>query len=274
MPDTLLKGSKPAFQGFGNRQPRSNDLNNPNAGVHFRFVSVFTVPIAGLAASTPRSRLVSLDITGQAFAFEPGNAVVVGQHGQSERRPYSIACSAEQAAETQRLELLITVEGNGGLGSHLGTGAPGTLVDVEGPIGTFTLPRVPSEGRLLFVAGGTGIAPLRSMLDHTLRRPPGPRISLLYSARRGDEFAFIDELQRHAAKGSIELHQTVTRDESSAWSGQRGRIGRSHFEAVLHDPGGTFCVVCGPEPLVSESVGTLKALGVPDAQIRTEQWGK
>jgi ferredoxin-NADP reductase len=237
-------------------------------------VPVVTVPIIDLRASTPRSRLVTLDFRGQPFAFEPGNAVMVGTHGHSERRAYSIACSPDQAAETQRIELLITIEPDGGLGPHLAAAAPGALVDVEGPIGMFTLPQVPSNGWLLLVAGGTGIAPLRSMLDHMLRRHPGPRISLLYSARRGDEFAFIDELQRHAAEGRLELHQTVTREESSAWSGQRGRIGRSHFEAVLHDPGETFCVVCGPEPLVSESVSTLKALGVPDVQIRTEQWGK
>ena len=235
---------------------------------------VVTVPIIDLAASTPRSRLVSLDISRQQFAFTPGQAVMVGQHGQSERRPYSIACSPEQAAETSRLEFLIATEENGTLGSHLGAATPGTLVDVEGPIGTFTLPRIPPEGRLLFVAGGTGIAPLRSMLDHTLRQRPAPRISMLYSARRGDEFAFIDELRHHASAGLLELHQTVTRDESSAWSGLRGRIGRSHFEAVLHDPVATFGVVCGPEQLVVESVSTLRALGVPEAQIRTEQWGK
>jgi ferredoxin-NADP reductase len=237
-------------------------------------VPVVTVPIIDLSASTPRSRLVRLDFREQPLAFEPGNAVMVGAHGQSERRPYSIACSPEQAAETQRIELLITIERDGDLGAHLAGAAPGTLVDVEGPIGRFTLPQLPSNGWLLLVAGGAGIAPLRSMLDHTLRRQHGPRISLLYSARRGDEFAFIDELQRHASEGRLELHQTVTRDESSAWSGRRGRIGRSHFEAVLHDPSGTFCVVCGPGPMVSESVSTLQTLGVPDVQIRTEQWGK
>src|SRR5688500_7405899 len=172
---------------------------------------------------------------------------MVGQHGQSERRPYSIACSPEQAAETRRIELLITLEGNGSLGTHLGPAVPGAIVDVEGPIGTFVLPPVPAEAWLLFVAGGTGIAPLRAMLDHTLRRHPGRRIWLLYSARRADQFAFIDELQVQATTVRLELHQNVTREESSAWSVHRGRIGRSHFEAVLHDPVQTLCVVCGPE---------------------------
>lgn len=242
--------------------------------VHSHEVPVVTVPIVGLAVSTPRSRLVSFDIRNQPFSFQAGHAVMVGRHGQSERRPYSIACSPEQAVETQQLELLITVEPDGMFGPHLDPVLPGIMLDVEGPIGTFVLPPVSIDGRVLFVAGGTGIAPLRSMLDHILRRRNGPRVSLLYSARRGDEFAFIEELQRHAAAGRIELHQTVTRDESSAWSGRRGRIGRSHFEAVLHDPGRTVCVVCGPEPLVSESVSTLKGLGVPEEHIRTEQWGK
>ena len=233
-----------------------------------------TVPISDVVAITPRLRLVSLDVGGRDLEFQPGQAVMVAEHGRRERRPYSIACSPEQAAETGRLELLIATESNGGLGANFGPATPGTLVDVEGPAGVFTLPPVVPQQRLLFVAGGTGIAPLRSMLDHLLRRAPAPRMSLLYSARQADEFAFVDELQAHAHSGRLELHQTVTRDEGSSWSGRRGRIGRSHFEAVLHDPAVTLCFVCGPEALVNESISTLKALGVPEAQIRTERWGR
>ena len=210
----------------------------------------------------------------QGLEFLPGQAVMVRAHGHGQRRPYSIACSPERAAETQRLELLIAVGVGSDPGPNLADLSPGTLVDIEGPVGAFTLPDVARDRRVLCVAGGTGIAPLRSMVDHLLRRVAAPRISLLYSARRGNEFAFIDELQQHAAIGRLELHQTVTRDPSTSWSGRRGRIGRSHFTAVLHQPAETLCFVCGPEPLVNESVSTLKALGVPDDQVRTEQWGR
>ena len=233
-----------------------------------------TVPVADVVAITPRSRLLSIDLRGHTLDFIAGQAVMVGAHGQDERRPYSIACSPERLSETGRLELLIAVEPSGDLGANLAPAEPGMLVDLEGPMGVFTFPEPPTHDWVLFVAGGTGIAPLRGMLDHALRHHPTQRVSVLYSARRGDEFAFIDELRSYAEDGRIELHQTVTRDETTNWGGGRGRIGRSHFEQVLHEPAGTLCFVCGPTPFVHESAATLKALGVPDSQIRTEQWGR
>ena len=233
-----------------------------------------TAPIADIVAATPRSRLLTIDLRGAPMHFLPGQAVMVGAHAHTERRPYSIACSPERSADIGGFELLIALEASGGLGDNLEGVVAGSLLDLEGPIGTFTMPEPPDQPRLLFVAGGTGIAPLHAMIDHTLRRHPERKVSLLYSARRGDEFAFIEELRGHAAAGRLELHRTVTRDDSSSWAGRRGRIGRSHFEAVLHEPAATLCFVCGPAPLVSESVSTLQSLGAPLEQIRTDQWGK
>jgi NAD(P)H-flavin reductase len=235
-------------------------------------VALVTAPLLEVVPATPRSRLVTVDLRDHVFEFLPGQAVVIGAHGQPERRPYSIACSPEHAADTGRLELLMALEESGRIGPHLTSPTAGTLVDIVGPLGSFTFPDPPLQQRLLFVAGGTGIAPLRSMIDHALRRSPTHRLSVLYSARRGDEFAFIDELRRHERGGTIELHQTVTRDASATWSGGRGRIGRSHFETVLHDPATTLCFVCGPRAMVEEAVATLQSLGVPGESIRTEAW--
>ena len=234
-------------------------------------MSTVTVPLLSVAAVTPRSRLVTLDLRNQPFAFKPGQAVLVGTPG-AERRPYSIASSPQLARETHSLELLIALESDGTLGPHLPNLAPGNPIDLEGPMGTFLFPEEPPLQNLLFVAGGTGIAPLRAMIDHVLRGEPSHRLSLLYSARNGDEFAFIDELRGHETSGRLELHQTVTRDDGAAWAGKRGRIGRAHFQSVVHDPANTLCFVCGPKALVSESVSTLAVLGVPADAIRTEAW--
>ena len=237
-------------------------------------MSLVTAPLTDVVPATPRSRLLTIDLGGRVLEFLPGQAMMVGAHGRAERRPYSIACSPERAAERGRIELLIGLEPDGDLGANLAPVEPGMLLDLEGPMGMFTFPPRPTQNWMLFVAGGTGIAPLRAMLDHAMRLNPAPRISLLYSARRSDEFAFIEELRAHADAGVLELHQTVTRDDSSSWAGKRGRIGRAHFEAVLHAPSDTLTFVCGPTALVNESISTLQALGVPESQIRTEQWGR
>ena len=234
-----------------------------------------TAPLLEVAAVTPRSRLLVVDLSARAVGFRAGQAVLIGWHGESERRPYSIACSPEAAAERARLELLISLDAPGEIARRLPDAAQGTLVDVEGPLGTFVFPEPPAQQRLLFVAGGTGIAPLRAMIDHALRHHARARLALLYSVRRPDEFAFLDELRAHERAGRLELHATVTRDDvASTWAGGRGRIGRSHFEQLLHDPADTLCFICGPPQMVAESAATVKSLGVPDSQIRTEGWSR
>jgi NAD(P)H-flavin reductase len=235
-------------------------------------VSAVTVPLLDVAIATPRSRVLAIDIREAAFDYLPGQALLIGEHGQDERRPYSIASSPERSSETGTLELLIALEANGDFGPHLPSPRAGTLVDLVGPLGTFVFPTQLPHRHLLFVAGGTGIAPLRSMVDHALRIHAPQQVSVLYSARRRDEFAFIDEFREHAAAGRLELHQTVTRDEDETWAGGRGRIGRTHFESVLHEPSSTLCFVCGPRAMVADAVATLKELGVPDEAIRTEGW--
>jgi ferredoxin-NADP reductase len=232
-------------------------------------VALLTVPLARVDNASPRSRLLSIDITGHPFEYLAGQAIMMGPRGAAARRPFSIACSPERAAETRMLELLIALEGGS---EDLQWAMAGALVDIDGPVGTFTFPATIDQRRLLFVAGGTGIAPVRAMLDHALRVHPSERISLLYSTRRSDEFAFVDEFRAHERDGRLELHQTVTRDDSTAWDGKRGQIGRSHFEAVLHEPASTLCFICGPSSLVSGAAASLRELGVPEALIRTEGW--
>jgi NAD(P)H-flavin reductase len=234
-------------------------------------VSHLTVPLVDIVALTPRTRLLTLDLGSQRFPFAAGQAVMLAPEGQRDPKPYSIASSPERAASTRQLELLIAIDAAGS--PDLQWAERGAQVDLEGPLGTFVLPEHIDAPRLLFVAGGTGIAPLRSMIDEVLLKDAAREVALLYSARRADEFAFIDEFRAYATAGRLRLHQTVTRDDSS-WRGRRGRIGRSDFTAVLQQPSGTLCFVCGPPAMVEESLSTLDALGVPADAVHTEQWGK
>ena len=150
--------------------------------------------------------------------------------------------------------------------------AVGTSVELDGPIGSFLYPGRLTEPAVLFVAGGSGIAPLRAMLHEALGAPEAPEVSVVYSARTAEEFAFDDELTRLAGQGRIRYEKTVTRETRRMWQGSRGRISRAQLEAVVARPDDTLCFVCGPEALVHEVPRMLGEIGVRPDRIRVEEW--
>lgn len=231
--------------------------------------TVLTLPIRDVLPATPRARILRVDLDGHAFDYAAGQAVLIAAHGHETRKPYSISGAPEDARRSNDIELLIGVDANGTAGTHL-TLEPGALVDLEGPLGTFTFPADPEESRFVFIAGGIGIAPLRAMLRHALTIPHRG-IGLFYSARTPDEFAYEDELRALASSGRIELRQTVTRATGDDWTGARGRIGRHALQELVHDQA-TLCFICGPPALVDEMPKLLEELGVPRSRIRLEEW--
>ena len=232
---------------------------------------LLALSIRDVLPATPRARRVRVDLNGAAFTNTAGQAVKVGARGADARKPYSIAAAPEDARRDDCLELLVGIDGDKESGTHL-TLEPGAQVDVEGPIGSFTFPAAPQERRFVFIAGGTGIAPLRAMLRHALTIPHRD-IGLFYSARTPDEFAYEAELREFAAAGYIELRQTVTRaDAAAGWVGARGRLDRAALAELVHDPA-TLCFICGPSTLVDEMPKRLGDLGVPPSRIRIEEWG-
>src|SRR5262249_25049975 len=122
-----------------------------------------------------------------------------------------------------------------------------------------------------FIAGGTGIAPLRAMLRHALAISHR-NVGLYYSARTPEDFAYEGEFRDLARTGAIELRQTVTPARGPDWTRARGRIDRQTLAELVHDPA-TLCFVCGPPALVSEIPAVLEGLGVSRTRIRVEEWG-
>jgi len=216
--------------------------------------------------------LLRLDTGAVPLAFSAGQAAMVGSVDSDERRPYSIASSPEDCRRAGMLEFLVEVGSDGQARPHLAGVGPGSLVTVAGPIGGFVLPRrLPRE--LLFAAGGTGIAPLRAMMASALARPRPPSITVIYSARTPDEFAFNRELLRLSRQGRVRLCETVTRGAGTAWRGRRGRVQQAWVTALVNSRA-PLCFVCGPEAFVANLMGMLRQAGVPARNIRREQWSR
>ena len=232
---------------------------------------LLTLPIREVVPATPRALVIRISLRGAPFSYSPGQAVLVAAHDHQTRRPYSLASAPEEADREDCLELLVGLNAQGTPGAHLVL-EPGALVDVEGPLGRFTFPDAPDAERFVFIAGGTGIAPLRSMLHRALH-VPHQSLGVLYSARTLGDFAYGDELQGLTRSGRIELRQTVTREAATEdWSGAVGRIGSAEIDQLVHDPE-TLCFICGPPALVHDMPKLLGQRGVATNRIRIEEWG-
>lgn len=232
---------------------------------------VLTAPISQVIEATPRTRIVRVSVKPHPFPYRAGQAALVAQHGHPGRRPYSIASAPEETRRHGCLEFLLHVDAHGSPGAHLPELRRGVALDVEGPLGSFRFPPNARARRILFVAGGTGIAPLRAMLVHALLTRTPARLALLYSARTPQEFAYVGELSRLARAGRIELRLTASRPAGPAWKGERGRITRSRLAAMVDDAE-PLCFVCGPRPLIKDVHRWLRQLGVPGARILREEW--
>jgi ferredoxin-NADP reductase len=231
---------------------------------------MITVPVRQITRATPRIRILNLDLRATEFPFAAGQAVMLGLSGSPLRKPYSIASAPWEVAKSGIMQVLVQVEDSGGLDPHLELATPGTPLALDGPFGTFGLPeRV--ERPLLFVAGGTGIAPLRSMLIEHLSRPTDHPAALIYSARTVDEFAFRPELAALESSGRIASYFTVTREEKAEWPGRRGRISEALVKDALPSID-SICLVCGPPLLVSDARSLLLTLGVADDRILVEKY--
>ena len=137
---------------------------------------------------------------------------------------------------------------------------------MQGPFGAFTLPPHPAEERVLFIAGGTGIAPIRAMIRQALAVGPRRPMRLLYSAKTTEDFAYLPELGEMSARDGLDLRLHVTRNAPNA-----GRVGLAQL-APLVDDAATLCFVCGPESMVADVPRMLLELGIDRQRIRVEEW--
>jgi ferredoxin-NADP reductase len=219
-------------------------------------------------ASTPTTRLIRIALDGTAFPYRAGQAASIGRHGEPVT-PYSIASAPSDSEREGYLEFLIKVDGSNRFGAQVTAIEPGTRVQVTPAFGRFGIP-ADADGRpLLFIAGGTGIAPLRSMIREQLHHDPEARMALVYSARRPGEFAFVDEFRAMADAGRLNLTLTLT-GNAEDWRHARGRAGDQHFAELLIPE--SVCFICGPPAMCTDIPQALTRLGIPRERILTEDW--
>jgi sulfhydrogenase subunit gamma (sulfur reductase) len=121
---------------------------------------------------------------------------------------------------------------------------------------------------LVFVAMGTGVAPLRSVLRHALKRQHEfGKLVVLYGARTPDDFCYRDETDGWEDAG-VELRQVISRPGDHDWSGPTGYV-QSLLDHVLPDLKSPVALVCGSREMIAQTKDRLEQMGFPPDAILT-----
>jgi ferredoxin-NADP reductase len=147
----------------------------------------------------------------------------------------------------------------------------GTEVDVEPPKGSFVLPEA-GEGPLVFVAGGIGITPFRSMLRYIADEQLPHRVTLVYSSRDRASAPFLEELEE-IERGTTDLRLVVTMTEDESWPGERRRIDAAFLRDQLGDGlDEASYMVAGPPGFAKAVSAELEQAGVDPERIATDSF--
>jgi len=202
------------------------------------------------------------------FRFQPGQAIDLILDGDA-RHTFSIVSAPEQA------ELVIATRMRDSEFKRALRGlAVGAAVKVEGPSGSLTL-HDDAARPAVFIAGGIGITPFMSMLRHAAAEPSARRFTLLYSNRRPEDAAFLDELGRLAqSQANFRLAATMTQPGKSArqWDGARGQIDGARIREVCGELAAPVYYLAGPPAMVEGMREVLNEAGVSDDDIRSEEF--
>jgi NAD(P)H-flavin reductase len=142
----------------------------------------------------------------------------------------------------------------------------GAVLGVRGPLGTGWPIETAKGNDVVIVAGGIGLAPLRSVLYQLIaHRDHYGRVILLYGARSPEDILFQRELERW--RGRLDLEVFVTVDKaSSSWRGNVGVVTALLSKAPF-DPSLATAFICGPEVMMRFTALELEIRGVPAENI-------
>ena len=214
----------------------------------------------------------------ETFRFSAGQYLTLRTFVDAEdlRRSYSVCSAAGEAPLRVGIRLLPGGAFSGWATRNLRVGE---TLDVLPPQGRFCVPLDPQARRhWLFVAAGSGITPMLSLLKTTLAAEPHSRCTLIYGNRRIATTMFRDQLadlkNRHLAR--LAVHYVFSREDQDAplFNGRLDTPRLLRFlETLVPADGIDEAFVCGPAGMIDSAVAALAQAGVSEQRVHVERFG-
>ncbi len=196
------------------------------------------------------------------FDYKPGQFQMVSVFGVGEA-PFCFSSSP-----TRRQFIEFSVKKMGVVTTALHNLEEGALIGIRGPFGNY-FPYEEMEGKnIIFIGGGIGLAPLRSLIQFCLdnRRKYGD-ITIIYGARSSDDLCFKEELEEWRGAEEVQVFLTIDRQDGK-WEGHIGFVPPYVIE-LSPSPENTYAITCGPPIMIKFTIENLLKLGFPPERIIT-----
>ncbi|MBN2324932.1 MAG: FAD/NAD(P)-binding protein [Spirochaetes bacterium] len=147
---------------------------------------------------------------------------------------------------------------------------PGGIVGIRGPYGNFFPIEAMKGGNVLFIGGGIGLVPLRSLIREVLSaRSDFKRLSVVYGARSERDLVYKDELDEWRTRGDMEVVLALDPGgEMEDWKGEVGYV-PSVLEKRTIETKDCTAVTCGPPVMIKRVLGVLDGMGFCSSQVYT-----
>ena len=224
-------------------------------------------------------KLVSLTPTVKHFVFEyPREAdarFIAGQfmmvhlekEGKPHKKPYSIASSPNLKGQ---LELCIKIVEGGYVSTWFFGLKENDVIHTSLPYGVFVL-REPWQDNLVFVGTGTGVAPLRGMIQNLYEKNCTKDIWLIFGNRYETDILYHDEW-RELEKKHKNFHFIPTVSRGKNWSGETAYVQAVVKKLFAGKTAGLDFYGCGLVPMCQELKSALIEMGIPKDKIHFEQF--
>ena len=199
-----------------------------------------------------------------APTFSAGQYVNITVPGSTEHRSYSFS----SAPGNNELSFLIRQLPNGLMSTYLTQAKVGDELKIDGPMGIFYLR--PVTRPLLFLAGGTGLAPFLSMLEVLANTNATQPVHLVYGVTFDKDLVMVEALEAFKDRLPNFTYTTTVADEASSHP-QKGYV-THHFQPAMLNDGDVDIYLCGPPPMVDAVSKYMKDEGITPANFYYERF--
>lgn len=228
--------------------------------------------VSRIADEGPDARLLRLELPeGRSFDWRPGQFVEVSLPGSGlPGRAFSIANAPQDSTAVE-----VLFDRRGALAEQLFRLKGGEPILVRGPMGKWSYSD--EDRRAVLVSSGTGIAPLRAMVQYVLNKGLPNRLDLFFAAPTPGKLLFRRELEEAAERG-VGVHLSVTEaegmwEEGLWWDGRRGPLTADWMKESLGPLQDAVFYMCGGGRLIDSLRPGLQAAGARADSFRVEKWG-